>query len=146
MYNHSFIITVTCFKSHIKRAKCEVFNLYHFDFISFEDKDKEISKIVNLISAIISQYKKWNSRTLNVALHISFKRQEAYYNADGKIFSDNVTIYSHKDRFKYSSIEGLIRDILNTMKIADPTIVISEREVFENPSIKYLIKQWYHEN
>ena len=73
MYNHSFIITVTCFKSHIKRAKCEVFNLYHFDFISFEDKNKEISKIVNLISAIVSQYKKWNSCTLNIALHTSFK-------------------------------------------------------------------------
>ena len=31
------------------------------------------------------------------------------------------------------------------MKIADPTIMLSERDVFNNPSIKYWINQWYNQ-
>ena len=146
MYNHSFIIGVTCFKSHIKRAKCEIFNLYHFDPIPFTKSYKEIDKITSVIEKIITQYKKWDSRELNVAMYVSFKRQETYHNADGNLHTDNTNIYKHYDRNNYSSIEALIRDIFNIMKIADPTIMLSEREVFNNSSIKSLINQWYHEN
>ena len=145
MYNHSFMITVSCFKSHIKRAKCEVFNLYHFDPISFTERYKEFYKITSVLEKIITQYKKWNSRELNVALHVSVKRQESYYNADGNLHTDNAPIYKHYGRNNYSSIEALIRDIFNTMKIADPTIMLSEREVFNDPSIKYSINQWYNQ-
>lgn len=145
MYNHSFIIGVTCFKSHIKRAKCEIFNLYHFDPIPFTERHKEIDKIDSILGKIVTQYKKWNSRELNVALHVSFKRQESYYNADGKLYTGDTAIYKHHNRNKYSGIEVLIRDIFNTMKIADPTIMLSEREVFNNPSIKYWINQWYNQ-
>ena len=145
MYNHSFIIGVTCFKSHIKRAKCEIFNLYHFDPIPFTERHKEIDKIDSILGKIVTQYKKWNSHELNVALHISLKRQESYYNANGELYTDNTPIYKHCDRNNYSSIEALIRDIFNAMKIADPTITLSERDVFNNPSIKYWINQWYNQ-
>ena len=88
MYNHSFIIGVTCFKSHIKRAKCEIFNLYHFDPIPFTNRHKEIDKIDSILGKIVTQYKKWNSRELNVAFHVSLKRQEFYYNADGNLHTE----------------------------------------------------------
>ena len=146
MYNYSFIIGISCFKSHTKRAKCEIFNLYHFDPIPFTESYKEIDKITSVIEKIIAQYKKWNSRELNVALHVSFKRQEFYDNVDGTLRTENTCIYKQYNRNNYSSIEDLIRDIFNTMKIADPGIMLSEREVFSNPSIKYWINQWYHEN
>ena len=145
MYDHSFIIGITCFKSHIKRAKCEIFNLYHFDPIPFTERYKEIDKIVSILEKIVTQYKKWNSHELNVALHISFKRQESYYNADGNLRTENTCIYKHYNRNNYSSIEALVRDIFNAMKIADPTIMLSERDVFNNPSIKYWINQWYNQ-
>ena len=145
MYDHSFIIGITCFKSHIKRAKCEIFNLYHFDPIPFTERYKEIDKIVSVLEKVVTQYKKWNSHELNVALHISLKRQESYYNAAGNLRTENTCIYKHYNRNKYSSIEALVRDIFNTMKIADPTIMLSERDVFNNPSIKYWINQWYNQ-
>lgn len=145
MYDHSFIIGITCFKSHIKRAKCEIFNLYHFDPIPFTERYKEIDKIVSVLEKVVTQYKKWNSHELNVALHISLKRQESYYNADGNLHTENTCIYKHHNRNNYSSIEALIRDIFNSMKIADPTIMLSERDVFNNPSIKYWINQWYNQ-
>ena len=145
MYDHSFIIGITCFKSHIKKAKCEIFNLYHFDSIPFTERCKEIDKIVSVLEKVVTQYKKWNSHELNVALHISFKRQESYYNADGNLHTENTCIYKHHNRNNYSSIEALVRDIFNAMKIADPTIMLSERDVFNNPSIKYWINQWYNQ-
>ena len=145
MYDHSFIIGITCFKSHIKRAKCEIFNLYHFDSIPFTERYKEIDKIVSVLEKVVTQYKKWNSHELNVALHISLKRQESYYNADGNLHTENTCIYKHHNRNNYSSIKALVRDIFNAMKIADPTIMLSERDVFNNPSIKYWINQWYNQ-
>ena len=145
MYDHSFIIGITCFKSHIKRAKCEIFNLYHFDPIPFTERYKEIDKIVSVLEKVVTQYKKWNSHELNVALHISLKRQESYYNADGNLHTENTCIYKHHNRNNYSSIKALVRDIFNAMKIADPTIMLSERDVFNNPSIKYWINQWYNQ-
>ena len=145
MYDHSFIIGITCFKSHIKKAKCEIFNLYHFDSIPFTERYKEIDKIVSVLEKVVTQYKKWNSHELNVALHISLKRQESYYNADGNLHTENTCIYKHHNRNNYSSIEALVRDIFNAMKIADPTIMLSERDVFNNPSIKYWINQWYNQ-
>ena len=145
MYDHSFIIGITCFKSHIKRAKCEIFNLYHFDPIPFTERYKEIDKIVSVLEKVVTQYKKWNSHKLNVALHISLTRQESYYNVDGNLHTEKTCIYNHYNRNNYSSIEALVRDIFNAMKIADPTIMLSERDVFNNPSIKYWINQWYNQ-
>lgn len=142
MYNHNFVIGVTCFKSHIQRAKCARYNLYHYDIVPVEERKKDIEKIVSLLSKIIGIYSKWKSNELNVRFHITFNRTEAYKNADGQLYERNCPIYSHLDRHTYSSFEGLIRDIINIMKIADPTIVLSEREVFDNPSIQSMIRLW----
>lgn len=145
MYNYNFAISVTCFKSHIQRAKCVQYNLYHYDIVPVEEREKDIEKIVSLLSKIIGIYSKWKSNELNVALHITLNRKEVYKDANNQLYERNIPIYSHFDRHTYSSFEGLIRVIINGMKIADPTIVLSEKEVFSNPSIKYLINRWYHE-
>lgn len=144
MYNHNFVIGVTCFKSHIQRAKCARYNLYHYDIVPVEEREKDIEKIVSLLSKIIGVYSKWKSNELNIRLHITFNRKEVYENANNQLYERECPIYSHLDRHTYSSIEGFIRDIINCMKIADPTIVLSEKEVFNNPSIKAMIRHWYN--
>ena len=109
-----------------------------------EERKKDIEKIISLLSKIIGTYSKWKSNELNVRLNITFNRKEVYENADNQLYERECPIYSHLDRHTYSSIEGFIRDIINYMKIADPTIVLSEKEVFNNPSIKAMIRHWYH--
>lgn len=142
MYNHNFIIGVTCFKSHIQRAKCVYYCLYHYDIVPVEERKKDIEKIVSLLSKIIGIYSKWKSNELNVAFHITFTRKEVYKNVDGQLYEKEGPLYGQIDRHTYSSFEGLIRDIVNIMKIADPTIVLSEKEVFNNPSIQSMIRLW----
>ena len=143
MYDHIFIISVFCYKSHYKRAKNALFSLYHYN--ATVTRQQEIDKIVNLLANIVPQYKRWKSNELNIRFHLSFKRKEVYTNADNKDYEQDVSIYQHSDRHTYYSIEGFIRDILNTMKIADPTILLSEKELFENPSSKTMIRLWYRD-
>lgn len=142
MYNHNFVIGVTCFESHIQRAKYAYCCLYHYDIVPVEERKKDIEKIVSLLSKIIGIYSKWKSNELNVALHITLNRKEVYENADNQLYERDCSIYSQIDRHTYFSFEGLIRDIINSMKIADPTIVLSEKEVFNNPSIQSMIRLW----
>lgn len=145
MYNHNFVIGIMCHKSHIKNAKCAQYNFYHFNPISPEQKNKEIAKITSFLASVIAQYKKWNSTELNVSFNIRLTRQEEYINANGELHQKDCDIYVNRPRYTYHSIEAFIKEVLNVMKIADPTILISQKELFENPSIKYLINRWYHE-
>ena len=144
MYNHSFIIGVTCFKSSYKNAKCEVLNFFHFD--PFRSKEKEIEKVDSILAKIVSTYENWESDKLNVSFHISAGRDESFTNADGKECTRVVPVHLHFDRENFYSLESLIRKIVNCMKISDPDINISSEEVFNDPSIKSLINQWYHNN
>ena len=141
MYNHSFIIGVTCFKSSYKNAKCEVLNLFHFD--PFRSKEKEIEKVCSILAKIVSTYENWESNKLNVSFHISAGRDESFTNADGKECSQVVLIHLDFDRKNFYFIESLIRKIVKCMKISDPDINISSEEVLDNPNVKYYINRWY---
>lgn len=142
MYNRSFIIGITCFKSSYKNAKCEVLNLFHFD--PFKSKDVEIEKIRSILAKIVTTYENWNSHKLNVAFHISTSRDEVFTNADGEKNLKVYPVHLHFKRDNFYTIETLIKKIIDCMKISDPDINISPKEVFNDPSVKHYINKWYY--
>ena len=142
MYNRSFIIGITCFKSSYKNAKCEVLNLFHLD--PSQSKEKEIEKVRSILAKIVTAYENWNSDKLNVSFHISATRDENFTNADGNECTQVVAVHLHFDRENFYSLESLIRKIVNCMKISDPDINISSKEVFNDNGVKYFIDRWYN--
>lgn len=142
MYNRSFIIGITCFKSSYKNAKCEVLNLFHFD--PFQSREKEIEKVRSILAKIVATYENWDSDKLNVSFHISASRDENIINADGNECTQIIPVHLHFNRENFYSLESLIRKIINCMKISDPDINISSKEVFNDKSVKYFIDRWYN--
>ena len=142
MYNRSFIIGITCFKSSYKNAKCEVLNFFHFD--PFQSKEKEIEKVRSILAKIVAIYENWDSDKLNISFYISARRDENITNADGNECTQIIPVYLHFGRENFYSLESLIRKIVNCMKISDPDINISSKEVFDDNSVKYFIDRWYN--
>lgn len=142
MYNRSFIIGITCFKSSYKNAKCEVLNLFHFE--PFQSKEKEIEKVRSILAKIVAAYENWDSDNLNISFHISANRDENITNADEKEHTQIIPVHLHFNRENFYSLESLIRKIVNCMKISDPDINISFKEVFNDNGVKYFIDRWYN--
>ena len=142
MYNRSFIIGITCFKSSYKNAKCEVLNLFHFE--PFQSKEKEIEKVRSILAKIVAAYENWDSDNLNISFHISANRDENITNADEKEHTQIIPVHLHFNRENFYSLESLIKKIVNCMKISDPDINISFKEVFNDNGVKYFIDRWYN--
>lgn len=149
MYNKSFksnALSIYMFKSSRKNSKCsKAINVNHL--ISKEVKihdDSIISQFIGTIESIIYTSKQYNNH-LEVSAYIDIFKNESFINANNDLYCNTNSLRYNFQRVQFSSIEQCINFIFSIYYLIYPYNEISlSNDIYNNPSIKYLIKEYYH--
>lgn len=128
-------------KSTRKNAKIEIVDCKQFFEI---DNEKAIEKIVDTTQKIIYAAKTLGTKQIIIDGSLSKQFDVAYQNADKQ---DYNTADIRGVRFSqqiFYSIESLINFLYDCIMILNPSLAVSVKTLFENPSVKYTINQYYH--
>ena len=138
--------SILLYKSSRKNAKCTDFiNINH---LINHEKDRRINderilqQLVGTVETIV-----YDSLTFDK--HLEFKcfmytfKAVSYLNANNEIFHTVEDINADRARNIYNSIEQVINEVVNIYALIYPYNEISRKTVFDDPSIKYFINQYY---
>ena len=146
MYNNS--ITMFLFKSNRKNSKCsEPVNVYHLIKTEGNDKkisdDRIISQFIGTIEDIIYKSKYFNNN-LELSAYVSIEKNSSYINANNDIYNTTEQMRYNWQRVQFSSIEQCVNFIYSLYCLIYPYNKLNLRNtIYNNPSIKYLINEYY---
>ena len=138
--------SILLYKSSRKNAKCTDF--IKINHLISHEKDRRVNderilqQLAGTVEAIV-----YNSLAFNK--HLEFKcfmhafKAVSYKNANNEIYHTVEDINVDRARNKYSSIEQVINEVFNIYALIYPYNEISRKTVFDDPSIKYFINQYY---
>ncbi len=135
------------YKSSRKNSKCS-------DFISVNhlinhnedrkiDDEKILSQFIGTIESIVYQSKKYNKH-LEIKIFCHVFKQCNYINANNDLYCTVDDINRDKERQVYNSIEQVINAVFDLYAAIYPYNKIQRASVFNNPSIKYFINEYYN--
>ena len=128
-------------KSTRKNAKIEMVDCRQFFEI---DNEKAIEKIVDTTQKIIYTAKTLDAKQIIIDGNLSKQFDVAYQNANKQDYNTTDIRGIRLSQHIFCSIESLINFLYDCIMILNPSLTLSVKTLFENPSVKYTINQYYH--
>lgn len=129
-------------KSTRKNAKIEIVDCKQFFKINNE---KAIDKIVNTVEKIIFMQKKLNAKDIIIYGSLSKQIETNFINANNQEYNTSDIRGLRLPLQMFCSIESLINFLYDCVMILNPNLTLHVKTLFDNPSIKYVINNYYHE-
>lgn len=131
-------MTFTFYKSMRKNAQCKFVDILHFDAT---DKEGDISKIIQAVEKIVPIVKEYKKNIFRPV--ITTKRTVEKRTINNPSFQEEEHFTTFLEKKEVFSIEQVIKCVYGVYMFAVPECVLSCADLFENPSIKYFIHQYY---
>lgn len=151
-YNNPYmdnIATIYMYKSNRKNAKIiHSFNICHLIAEVKGNRkindDSILNQFVNTIDEIIHYSKQYSNKHLELSCTVAYGKKISYINANNEKYNDVDTRYYNFSRKEFSSLENCINFIYDIYTLIYPYNTLSlENHIYNNHSIKYMIKEYY---
>lgn len=133
------------FKSSRKNAVSSDF-FYARHLISKDEQLTDariLEQFIGTIEKVMHESKKFNGH-LEIACNVYLEKSLEYQAIKG-IYQDKKNIGYRFERKRYYSIEQITEFVYTMYMLVYPYSKLHSYAIFDNPSIKYLIGQYYHD-
>lgn len=135
--NISFFV----YKSMRKNSKCDYKSFYIRDNA---DAEKAVYTIVGMADSVIHAMYNLDSNTPIMSATISFSAPNTgYVNVDKNFNNEPKNIMVFENKIEYHSIEQVINTLYNWYMVINPYCSLSLKTLYDSPSIKYIIDNFY---
>lgn len=129
------------YKSMRKNAKCIMIDKYIRENV---EKGTAAEKITEITQEIISVMGKMGNNQLVLRPVVTFTAPNtSYINANKNNYNDPTPITIYGEKSQWHSIEQVVGLVYCYYMAVNPLCKLHKKELFENPSIKYIIKKYY---
>ena len=132
------------YKSARKNSRWIHIPVYHL--ISKENEyindERIMEQFIGVIEKMAAYARKHNHIDFDASINIEKNTQ--YINANNSIYHDTERIYISIPRVECSSIEACINRLYSVFALIYPYNTLNLRELHNNPSIRYIINEFYH--
>lgn len=134
-------ISFFVYKSMRKNSKCDYKSFY---IQNNTDAEKAVYTIVGMADSVIHAMYNLDSNALIISGTISFTAPNTgYVNADKNFYNEPKNIMVFGNKIEYHSIEQIINTLYNWYMLINPYCSLSLKTLYNNPSIKYIINNFY---
>lgn len=142
-YYDSNAVDFFIYKSMRKNSKClSLISCFHL--ISKEPQvndDAILSYFISKLDSMVTHFKKADS--ICVSWNETYCKPTQYLNTNNEYYDRNYKFFVHSDKKHYYSIEEFINELYRLFMDIYPYSKLDINTIYNNPSIKYIVKNYY---
>lgn len=151
LYNTAFRVnaaSIIMYKSSRKNAKCsDIISINHLINNKTDRKipdDRILEQFINIVEKVVYTAAGFNNH-IELTVNLDSAKNSQYKNVNGETYKTWESNYYTWYRVKCSSVESCINFLYKVFYLIYPYNELNlENTIYNNPSIKYLIKKYYN--